>query len=466
MMTYIRMHSASACKRMFDIGRSIHINASRINLLKSTQKKTFHSWITFAVTPALCIKSKSIKKHCHDDVSQGTNVFAFGKDTFGTCCVGECDSSKHTSPTSMSSLEGYDITKIVASNEVAAIVTSKGQVLTWGSSYEHNVLGHSQTIKLCKPMIVAGLVDHFITDLSISDTHACAISLNADGTTCVFAWGSHALGIDSIPLMHNKNSDKCMRMPVSSNIPIEIKELADKHIVSTSCGSQHTLALSSTGEVYAYGMNYDGALGLGKEQLISHTPQKIESLSRHRIVAISAGTESSLFLTDKGKVFACGSNEFGQCGIKGENKLFVPTLLSSISSIRIAQIATKTYHSALLDVDGRVYTFGYDTNGQLGHGRIVKKFVLTPKLVASLVHNGISAKEIKIGERITSVITNDGDFYVTGDGRNGQLGHSEFTNDLNICNMPIQAMNLSSENKQVFDAAMGRSMTFALTKAK
>ena len=46
-----------------------------------------------------------------------------------------------------------------------------------------------------------------------------------------------------------------------------VKGLEDKFIEQISCGSNHAMALTSDGEVYSWGLNFVGQLGLGK---ISH----------------------------------------------------------------------------------------------------------------------------------------------------------------------------------------------------
>lgn len=66
-------------------------------------------------------------------------------------------------------------------------------------------------------------------------------------------------------------------------------------IVQVSCGSAHTLALSKTGRVYAFGYADMGQLGTGKDECeLEMAPVLLEKF--HDIVLISAGAQFSSFV--------------------------------------------------------------------------------------------------------------------------------------------------------------------------
>ncbi len=54
--------------------------------------------------------------------------------------------------------------------------------------------------------------------------------------------------------------------------------LADKQIVDIAVGAEHTLCVTSDGDVYGFGSNTDGQLGLG-HTLTVREPEKISILS-------------------------------------------------------------------------------------------------------------------------------------------------------------------------------------------
>ena len=68
-----------------------------------------------------------------------------------------------------------------------------------------------------------------------------------------------------------------------------------------ACGNQHTVALSSNGEVFTWGNNGIGQLGHGDEKL-RYVPTKVESLSGQRIVKVACGNFYSAVIADGGKL--------------------------------------------------------------------------------------------------------------------------------------------------------------------
>ena len=72
------------------------------------------------------------------------------------------------------------------------------------------------------------------------------------------------------------------------------------------------LMLDRAGNVYTTGWNNVGQLGLGHTQSV-HVFTKIDSFC-DKIIEIAAGWDFSIFLTEQGEVFTCGSNAFGQLG--------------------------------------------------------------------------------------------------------------------------------------------------------
>lgn len=85
------------------------------------------------------------------------------------------------------------------------------------------------------------------------------------------------------------------------------------------------------------------------------------------VKSISAGGHHTLFLTDKGHVFACGSSNHGQLGLKSKKNRFVPTLVFSLTNKLISKIAAGWRHSIVLTDSHDVYTTGLNQFGQLYH---------------------------------------------------------------------------------------------------
>ena len=69
------------------------------------------------------------------------------------------------------------------------------------------------------------------------------------------------------------------------------------------------------GQVYTWGHDSRGQLGLGKRKNGADSPQHLRSLSAIPVVRIAAGGEQSFALSVSGGVFGWGRNDFGQLGL-------------------------------------------------------------------------------------------------------------------------------------------------------
>lgn len=89
--------------------------------------------------------------------------------------------------------------------------------------------------------------------------------------------------------------------------------------VWVAAGAQHTLAVSRSGEVYCWGANQYGQLGLGDLEERATPHAILHKFTRSKIARVAAGARHSLALTEGGDLFSWGGNECGQLGY--ENKV-------------------------------------------------------------------------------------------------------------------------------------------------
>lgn len=149
--------------------------------------------------------------------------------------------------------------------------------------------------------------------------------------------------------------------------------LRGKRVVAISAGLNHSLALCSDGTVAAWGRNQFGELGIGSAATIS-TPILVKGLpDDHRVVAVSAGNAFSLALLENGTVLAWGFNGSGQLGIGGDQfqneSSPVPVDRSGVlAGKRVIAISAGANHSLALSDDGMVCAWGSNADGRLGNG--------------------------------------------------------------------------------------------------
>ncbi|XP_072112516.1 probable E3 ubiquitin-protein ligase HERC4 isoform X1 [Mobula birostris] len=215
-----------------------------------------------------------------------------------------------------------------------------------------------------------------------------------------------------------KSADK--QRVISIAKPEPFKSLSEKNIIQVTCGNEHSLALSKDGQVFAWGCNTYGQLGLGKKDTFFENAQAVQTFSGIPVAQIAAGGEHSLVLTVSGAVFAFGRNNHGQLGLKVMEDTFIPTHVQLLACKRTIYVSCGEEHTAVLTKDGFVYTFGAGAFGQLGHNSI--KDELKPRLVSGLFGKKVS--QIACGSYHTlAFVPSSGTIYSFGCREMGRQGN-------------------------------------------
>jgi len=172
----------------------------------------------------------------------------------------------------------------------------------------------------------------------------------------------------------------------------------------------HTAAVSKSGKLFMWGRSGCGQLGLSSTQdasvpqQVGHcrqcNPQSRALLSLQRVTDVALGGAHSVALTESGRVYAWGSCGHGQLGhIQHEGPDATDKFGNSCESLRAASqrkvvpvpvaglpfvtaIACGRYHTLALAQNGCVFSWGQGLSGQLGHG--ADKNVLHPRMVMGL----------------------------------------------------------------------------------
>jgi len=122
--------------------------------------------------------------------------------------------------------------------------------------------------------------------------------------------------------------------------------------------------------MYAWGTNTHGQLRLGN----NNTAQNMTQVpnfppNNEKLRSVSAGAAHALALTESGKVYAWGLNQYGQLGIGNTTNKNVPTLVTgALNGKKVISIAAGDNHSLAMDDAFNVYSWGRNNYGQLGLG--------------------------------------------------------------------------------------------------
>jgi len=231
----------------------------------------------------------------------------------------------------------------------------------------------------------------------------------ADLPAGVYTFGSGSYG----QLGHGDGRGKAL--------PTRIEGL--DNVKSIAAGHNFTLVLLNSGEVYSFGENIHGQLGLGHPESVGYnilTPTEIPGIGRVR--SIGAGRYHAFIILENGDLYAFGLNDVWQLGLGDQKTRYVPTMVHGVSNVLTATGAY--HHSLVLLENGDVYGFGSHSSGTLGMGC----YGADPKCTAQQYYQTPvklpfqRAVSIAAGDLHSLVALSDGSVYSFGHTAYGKLG--------------------------------------------
>ncbi|MCL2595385.1 MAG: hypothetical protein FWD83_07695, partial [Promicromonosporaceae bacterium] len=354
------------------------------------------------------------------------NVYAWGIRTQGQLGDGMTDGNRpYAAPVLSADGTGplSDIAQISAGMSHALARTTGGFVYAWGQGGQGR-LGNGLNANQSLPVRVlnptgTGYLQNIVY---ISVTSLSSFAVDSNGY--VFAWGSGANG----RLGNGGTIDQNLpvRVEVSAGVPLT-------DIVQVSLGASHALAVSSNGDVFAWGHRADGRLGNNT----TGNQWEARAVRVHGVggvgflnigspadgAYVQAAEFHSIALTAGGDVLSWGSQARGVLGgFPGGNRL-VPGRTVGINGVGylsgVAQISSGRRTVLALMTDGRVVAWGvivgqFEDDWEPVFG--------PPTLLENLPANVIRVVDMANTSR-NAVITSAGAAYMWGEGGQGSLGN-------------------------------------------
>jgi len=377
-------------------------------------------------------------------------VYAWGSNANGQLGNGATTNSLvPVAVTDAGALAGKTVTAIAAGNGYSLALTSDGKVYAWGSN-ANGQLGNGTTTTSLVPVAVTDTgVLAGKTVTAIAAGNGYSLALTSDGK--VYAWGYNAIG----QLGNGATTTSLVPVAVTAT-----GVLAGKTVTAIAARDGHSLALASDGKVYAWGSNSFGQLG-NNTTTTSSVPVAVTAtgvLAGKTVTAISAGNYHSLALTSDGKVYAWGYNYYGQLGNGTNISSSVPvavTVTGVLAGKTVTALAASMSHSLALTSDGRAYSWGRNIYGQLGNGTATDSLVPVA-VTATGALAGKMVTAIAAGNSYSLVLASDGGVYGWGYNGSGQLGNGNIMQS----NTPVEAIWHVASPSAVFGAADATDVQF------
>ena len=238
-------------------------------------------------------------------------------------------------------------------------------VYTWGSNTGKVAAPGSNEVYIKSPRRIPYFDDVLLRDIKLDRNFGAAVLENGD----LVQWGTG----------------------YSEDINEPTVTLRGKDLKEIAISQDRVIGLSKGGSVYSVPVSRKDQLEGAKpsetswlpfwssKSNISYRTLRPDNMGySEKVTAVSGGLEHVLLLTSSGRVFsaASGTESFpsrGQLGVPGvtwstrpEGRYDMCHEISTLRGFEIAAIAAGDYHSLVLDKEGRVFSFGDNSSGQLG----------------------------------------------------------------------------------------------------
>ena len=187
-------------------------------------------------------------------------------------------------------------------------------------------------------------------------------------------------------------------------------------VKSVSCGELHTVLIDLNDEIWVFGANGYGQLGIGSSVLSQPIPVPLLVEGKiFKAKSVACGGNSTMLIDLNGNLWGFGRNDYGQLGVGDNSNKYTPIMISE----KIRSVACGEFHTVLINLDYEVWTFGRNDYGQLGLSHNENRNIPNPLIISTptkQIH--VRATSIACGSLHTMLIT--GDNYLFGFGNNSQ----------------------------------------------
>ncbi len=184
---------------------------------------------------------------------------------------------------------------------------------------------------------------------------------------------------------------------------------------TSGSGDGSCLAIDNTGSAYAWGANSHGQLGVGNTTARS-SPVLVVGGKRWAKVCMSGS--SAYGITTEGDLYSWGRNATGELGTGNVTPQSSPVLVLGGRKYRDISAGSDGTNGIAMAIDttGAAYSWGYNVNGGLGLGDVLSRS--SPVLIAG----GRQYNAVACSGRYAYLQASDGKIYSTGFNTQGQLG--------------------------------------------
>jgi hypothetical protein len=257
-------------------------------------------------------------------------------------------------------------TAVASGDEFTLLLASDGSVVAWGSNARGQCgLGHFAPF-VPSPSPIVTLAGKRVVLVACGWEHSALVT--DDGALYTFGRGTEGqLGLGRSSVKGRLLSHPAGDVPA----PRFVDAFDGAFVVSASCGGRFTLVLVDSGELWAMGEGSSGQLGIGGPASLRDRPCAVDCSVP--FAQVEAGWAHALGVSREGELFAWGDNSKGQLGVGDCRARYRPTMvtLASGDPLVVSSMSAGLFHSAAVDTHGQLFSWGSTALGRLGHSTLV-----------------------------------------------------------------------------------------------
>lgn len=312
-------------------------------------------------------------------IRENGTVWAFGNNEYGQLGNGTTEAS--LKPVQVKELQ--DIVKVSAGRYFSAALGANGFLWMWGAN-ENGRLGDGTTETKLTPVRVADS----IADVAVGSF--VVFALRDDGQ--LLGWGRNLGGMLGPQQALGMN----ILSPTILSKPADVAKISRQRLGS--------VVVNENGKVWAWGA---ASLTSGKfDYSDTEYPEPKQVLRLNYVYDVVVGSDFVLALDHEGQIWSWGDNWAGQLGINSNEPRFKPVKIESLRNI--VAISAFGYHALALDASGQVWGWGKSDFYQAPSVRLQ----LTD--VPMKFPDFDDAIAISAGVDITTVLDSSGQVWVVG----------------------------------------------------
>jgi len=315
-------------------------------------------------------------------IDEDQNLYSWGQNSFGQ--LGTNDRIARTTPTLINPSIKWKQVSAGKSHIIA--LSMSGEIYSTGRNNQGQLGTGNYTNELSLKKI--GTKNDWVF-VKAAGEQTFGIDVQGD----LYAWGLNNYG--QLGINRNEN-----------NVAVPTKVFGNTKWKKVASGEFHSIGLSDSNEIYSWGRNTTGQLGLGNTSTKVTQPTRISSTTWSDI---DCGNMFSGAITSQGELFTWGLNNYGQLGIGNTTTRNSPT---KVNLVDVKSISFGAFHSFAILQNEQVYCWGRNNEAQLGLG------AMTPLTYNSPVWNNrlFDVEKISSGEYLSFAILTPSDT----SGGNGQ----------------------------------------------